>query len=108
VRWLVLGARPFSFQRDDGSGKQEGTTVYYVSPEDQESGDDMLGLFPFQANGLPSLIHQFSSLPGEYEVKVGRRPGAKGKAAEVVIAVEFVRDLPLGGLHVHPSGELTT
>ncbi len=82
--------------------------MYYVSPEDQESGDDMLGLFPFQANGLPSLIHQFSSLPGEYEVKVGRRPGAKGKAAEVVIAVEFVRDLPLGGLHVHPSGELTT
>ncbi len=82
--------------------------MYYLSPEDQESGGDMQGLFPFQANGGPGLIHQFSSLPGEYEVKVGRRPGAKGKAAEVVIGVEFVRDLSLGENHHLASGELTT
>lgn len=82
--------------------------MYYLSPEDQESGGDMLGFFPFQANGGPSLIHQFSSLPGEYEVKVGRRPGARGKATEVVTGVEFVREVSLGENHYLPSGELTT
>ncbi|MDP9437193.1 MAG: hypothetical protein M3P49_00350 [Actinomycetota bacterium] len=82
--------------------------MYYLSPEDQESDGDMRGYFPFQANGGPALIHQFSALPGEYEVRVGRRPGARGKATEVVTNVEFVRGLSLGDAAYPPQGEPTT
>ncbi len=103
MRCLVLGARRFSFPRDDGSGRQEGTTIYYLAPEDQEVGGDMSGLFPFQVNGGPSLFHQLPQLPGEYELRMGRRPGARNKSQEVVLGVEFVRGVSVGDGYSAPT-----
>ena len=98
-----MGARRFSFPRDDGSGKMEGTTLYYLDPQNQAKDEDLDGLFPFQVNGTPSMFHQLPALPGEYDLKMERRPGARGKATEVLVGLEFVGEVSFGEAYAAPS-----
>ncbi len=97
-----MGARRYSFPKDDGTGQMEGTTLYYLDPQNQAKDEDLDGLFPFQVNGPPAMFHQLPALPGEYELKMERRPGARGKATEVLVGLEYVRELSLGDAYSAP------
>jgi hypothetical protein len=78
VNFLVLNVREYNFKDDDGK-TVEGATVTYIDltsvPEEGEKGQPVL-----QLSATRDQAHDFTTVPGMYEMSFTQRRGARGKA----------------------------
>ncbi len=88
MKCLVLGARRYSFDGEDG-GRVEGVTLHYLT-DDQFPDENQKGQLPMQVSAPSEVFHQLSQLPGQYEIDFRQRPGRGGKPALACVGLEPV------------------
>jgi len=91
-RILILGARRYSFLNE--GERVEGVKVSYCEAceidDDQTIGGPAMSI----TAGL-DIWGLLKGVPGIFDVKFGRRPGARGKPETIITSATFVKSLDL-------------
>lgn len=92
---LITSADPWSM-KDENTGKLlSGNTVFFYT-QYREDSDDGYGLKPTKISCSPEMIDDLKGkVPGYFELHLGVRPGAQGKAALTLVGVTFIKKADL-------------
>lgn len=85
----VLGVQKWSITNEDGS-TNSGITVHYFDVADQETSADKIGVFPASITADKKLMEKFTTLPGKYNLSLGLKRGAGGKAKPILKDVNSI------------------
>lgn len=95
MNYLVLHARPYSFQDDNGRAVEGATITYLDLDNEPEQGEK--GFAPLNISATLDQLREFSTVPGFYDMSFKQVRGAKGRPrlvftrAALVQTVDFRR-----------------
>lgn len=101
--FLVLNAKRYSFNNDDGE-KVEGTTLQYLDPSEEVQELNRRGAEVLTITAPVDFFDQLHTLPGIYDLAFKQRPGKNGRPTLVVTAARFLDSASLLSAEVAEVG----
>ena len=91
---LLLHVRTYDF-KDDSGRRVTGANALFLDPDCQHNAESW-GQEPMKMPVSPEIVKVFSVAPAVYQVEIGAKKGAGGKAVPTVVDAEYVANVFLG------------
>jgi|GEM_PF-4626325 len=90
--YLVLGAKGYDFNNDDGK-RMQGMNILYCDTSFKDDNDLQKGNLPMKAATTKDVFASLTELPGYYDLDFRQRPDGKGKVVVIVTSAKFKKSL---------------